>query len=352
MNKKIKNFLSMVAMLMALMIVALPAMSIADETKTLNIISWEGYVDEDTIIAFEQETGIDVIWSPMSSIDEMLLKVQQSKGEGYDLILSSDYSLDILRQEGLLQKLDTSKLSNYGNLNPIYLNQFYDPQNEYVIPYVSGCVLIVYNSAICPIEVTSYADLWKEELKGQVATLDQSRVIIGLTLKSLGYSMNETDPAILDQAKNKLMELYPNILTFGDNESYTALSSQEASVGLIYASFATLLLQENPDFKVVYPSEGLGFGVDGFVLTAASQNVDNAHLFLDYLMRPEIAAHNAERQGYTNVNKAAEAFLSDAYWANPAVCIPEASMIGSEIVENIGDAEALYTDIYSAFKLQ
>ena len=347
-----KNILSLVALLMAMMLVALPALSLADEAKTLNIISWEGYVDEDTINAFEQETGIDVIWSPMSSIDEMLLKVQQSGGEGYDLILSSDYSLDILRQEGLLQKLDMSKLPNYANLNPIYLGQFYDPANEYVVPYVSGCVLIVVNKALCPIEVTSYADLWSEELRGSVATLDLSRVIIGLTLKSLGYGMNETDPAILAEAKDKLMQLYSNILTFGDNESYTALSGGEASVGLIFASFASLLLQENPDIQVVSPSEGLGFGVDGFVLTAASQNVDNAHIFLDYLMRPEVAAHNAEYQGYTNVNKAAEEFLSDYYWANPAVNIPAESMEGSEIVQNIGEAETLYTDIYTAFKLQ
>lgn len=347
-----KKVISLIALVMALMLAAMPLTALADETKTLNIISWEGYVDEDTIAAFENETGIDVIWSPMSSIDEMLLKVQQSGGEGYDLILSSDYSLDILRQEGLLQPLDMSKLSNYGNLNPLYLNQFYDPNNEYVIPYVSGCVLIVYNSELCPIEIKGYADLWNEELRGSIGTLDLSRVIIGITLKTLGYGMNETDPVILAEAKDKLMQLYPNILTFGDNESYTALSNGEASVGLVYASFASLLLQENPAIKVVYPAEGLGFGVDGWVLTSASKNVDNAHLFLDYLMRPEVAAHNAEYQGYTNVNKAAEEFLSDAYWQNPAVNIPAESMEGSEIVQNIGEAETLYTDIYTAFKLQ
>ena len=98
-----KKTLSLIALVMAMMLAVMPLTALADEPKTLNIISWEGYVDEDTIAAFENETGIDVIWSPMSSIDEMLLKVQQSGGEGYDLILSSDYSLDILRQEGLLQ---------------------------------------------------------------------------------------------------------------------------------------------------------------------------------------------------------------------------------------------------------
>ena len=89
---------------LALAVLALPAL--AEGTKTVNVLSWEGYVDEDTIQAFENETGIDVVWSPMDSIDDMLLKVTQSGGEGYDLILTSDYSLDILRQAGLLQELD------------------------------------------------------------------------------------------------------------------------------------------------------------------------------------------------------------------------------------------------------
>lgn len=86
-------------MALALALLALPAL--AEGTKTVNVLSWEGYVDEDTIQAFENETGIDVVWSPMDSIDDMLLKVTQSGGEGYDLILTSDYSLDILRQAGL-----------------------------------------------------------------------------------------------------------------------------------------------------------------------------------------------------------------------------------------------------------
>ena len=99
---------------LALAVLALPALA----EGTVNVLSWEGYVDEDTIQAIENETGIDVVWSPMDSIDDMLLKVTQSGGEGYDLILTSDYSLDILRQAGLLQELDKSLLPNYENLNP------------------------------------------------------------------------------------------------------------------------------------------------------------------------------------------------------------------------------------------
>ena len=303
---------------LALALLALPAL--AEGTKTVNVLSWEGYVDEDTIQAFENETGIDVVWSPMDSIDDMLLKVTQSGGEGYDLILTSDYSLDILRQAGLLQELDKS--------------------------------LIVYDPERVPFEITGYEDLWNESLTDSVACLEQYRVLIGVTLKTLGYSMNETDPDILAKAREKLMPLYKNIRTFGDMEAYAAMQSGEASVGFLFTPFASLLMQEFPQYRLVYPKEGLGFGIDGFVLTAASQNVESAHAFLNYLMDAKVAAHDAEYQAYMCVNKAAEAELSADYWANPAYNPPEEMLKTAEYVMNIGDAESAYADIYAAFKLQ
>jgi len=340
----------LIALLLALLMFV-PAFATAEE-KVLNILSWEGYVDADTLANFEAETGIKVIWSPMDSIDSMLLKVTQGGGSDYDLILSSDYSLDILRQEGYLQKLDHGKLSNYSNLNPSFLNQKYDPQNEYVIPYVAGATLIVYDPTIVPFEIKGYSDLWNEELAGSIAVLENARVLCGMVLKAMGKSMNETDPAILAEMKEKLLPLYQNIYSFGDQETYTTLVSGETSVAYTYAAFAQLLLQDRPDLKVVYPEEGLGFGIDGFVIPDGAKNTDNAHVFLDYLMRPEIAAHNAEYQGYMCVNKAAEPYLSKAFLDSPAMNIPDEILLTAEFVESVGASETTFQEIYTAFKNQ
>ena len=340
----------LIALLLALLLM-LPSFGLAED-QVLNILSWEGYVDADTLAAFEAETGIKVIWSPMDSIDSMLLKVTQGGGSDYDLILSSDYSLDILRQQNLLEKLDLSKLSNYSNLNPSFLGQKYDPENEYVIPYVAGSTLIVYDPALVSFEITGYEDLWNEELSDSIAVLENYRVLCGMVLKSMGLSMNETDPEVLAQMKEKMMPLYQNIRTFGDQDTYNTLLTGEASVAYTYAAFAHLLLQDRPDLKVVYPKEGLGFGVDGFVIPAGAKNIDNAHVFLDYLMRPEIAAHNAEYQGYMCVNKAAEPFLSEAFHASPAMNVPAENLATAEFVESVGALETTYQEIYTAFKNQ
>jgi len=139
----------------------------------------------------------------MDSIDSMLLKVTEGGGSDYDLILSSDYSLDILRKQDLLQKIDVNKLSNYGNLNPSFLSQMYDPDNEYVVPYVAGATLIIYNPDMVSFEITGYEDLWNEELVDNIAVLENARVLCGMVLKTMGKSMNETDPEVLAQMKEK-----------------------------------------------------------------------------------------------------------------------------------------------------
>ena len=340
-----------ILVLLLVLALALPTIAIADSNE-LHVLSWLGYVDSDTLTAFEAETGIKVVWSPMESPEDMLLKLNQSGGKGYDLILSSDYSLDVLRKEGLIQAFDKTQLPNYTNIDESFLNQPYDPNNEYVIPYTAGCIVIIYDPSVVTEPITSYNDLWREDLADSIALIDNGRVVGGLVLKSLGYSINETDETRLNEMQEKLMSLYPNIRTFGDDATYSALVTGDASVSLTYAAFAGLAYKDNPDLKVVYPSEGLGFGIDGFVLSSQSENVDSAHRFMNWLMRPEVAAHNAQFQSYTNVNKAATPLLSEEYLNNPIVSVPHSALEGAEIIMDLGAVSTRYQEIFDALKLQ
>lgn len=339
-----------VALLVALLL--LPGVSLAEGSKVLNLFTWETYIDDEVIANFEAETGIDVIYSPAETNDDMMLKMSQSGGEGYDLVLASDYALQIMQKTGLLQPLDKSKLPNYGNLDPAFLSQYYDPANEYVIPYMAGTPLIVYDPAKVDVEITGYEDLWNPALEDSIVMIDDARNVLGITLKTMGKSFNETDPQVLAQAKEKLMPLFANIRVFDYNTPYTSIINGEVSVAYMFTPQVYYTLLERPDLKVVYPKEGLGFGIDGLVLSAKSANVDNAHLFLDYLMRPEVAAHNALTQTYMNVNKAANDFLPEEYLNNPVVYVPSDLLAGAEFIQDIGETETTMQEIYTAFKLQ
>ncbi|NLV57564.1 MAG: spermidine/putrescine ABC transporter substrate-binding protein [Clostridiales bacterium] len=339
-----------VALLVALLL--LPGVSLAEGSKMLNLFTWETYIDDEVIANFEAETGIDVVYSPAETNDDMMLKMSQSGGEGYDLVLASDYALQIMQKAGLLQPLDKNKLPNYGNLDPAFLSQYYDPANEYVIPYMAGTPLIVYDPAKVDVEITGYEDLWNPALEDSIVMIDDARNVLGITLKTMGKSFNETDPQVLAQAKEKLMPLFANIRVFDYNTPYTSIINGEVSVAYMFTPQVYYTLLERPDLKVVYPKEGLGFGIDGLVLSAKSANVDNAHLFLDYLMRPEVAAHNALTQTYMNVNKAANDFLPEEYLNNPVVYVPSDLLAGAEFIQDIGETETTMQEIYTAFKLQ
>ncbi|MBE5802493.1 MAG: spermidine/putrescine ABC transporter substrate-binding protein [Clostridiales bacterium] len=341
----------LLSLMIALCLMAMPLTGLAQEEKVVNILSWYGYIDDVTLTEFEEDTGIKVIWSPMESIDDMLTKMTQG-ASGYDLIITSDYSLDILRQAGLLQKLDKSLLPNYENLNPQYLSQYYDPENEYVIPHVAGCPLIIYDPEAVPFEITSYEDLWRPELADSVVVMDSARILLGITLKTMGYGMNETDPDLLKQAQEKMMSLYPNILAFGDLESVTAMETKEASVGFMFTPFVYMVKSLYPDYQVVYPTEGLGYGIDGYVIPSNAENVENAHALLNYMMQPAIAARNAEAQMYMCVNQAATGYLSSQYVNDPVMNVDPELVAQAEFILNVGETETLYNELYTTFKLQ
>ena len=334
------------------LLLALPALSLAEEAKVLNLMTWETYIDDGIIAAFEEETGIHVIYSPAQTNDEMLLKVSESGGKGFDLILASDYILDIMRKRNLLQKLDKSQLLNYANLGERFINHYYDPDNEYTVPYLAGTPLIVYDPVKVGIDIEGYADLWDPSLKDSVVLFDDARLVVGFTLKTMGRSLNETDPAILEQAKEKLMPLLPNIRAFDYDTPYLLMINGETTVGFMFTPQVYTAVMDRPDLKVVYPKEGLGFGIDGLVLSIQAEHVNNAHLFLDYLMRPDVAAHNAMEQYSLNVNEAAEPLLDEDFRNSPVVYIPEVLLADAEFIKDIGSAETTMQEIFAAFKLQ
>ncbi len=348
-----KKLLSILLTAVLLTTLALPLLAQAEEERVLNIFTWEGYIDQDTVLApFTAETGIKVNYATFSSNEEMLAKLEATGGADYDLVLSSDFVLDALRQKQLIQALDKAKIPNFVNIKPTCLNQYFDPDGSLVVPYVLGTPVIMYDPAVVGFEITGYEDLWNPALKDSIVVVDDARVVIGLVLLSMGHSMNTTDPAILAEAAEKMTTLRPNIRAFDYDTPHTLLASGEVSVGYMFTPFAVLARMERPDLAVVHPKEGLGFGIDGFVIPAKAPHPDNAHKFLDFILRPEIGAKIAEVQLYNNINAASEPLLPELFATDPALNPPADLLKTAEYIRFLGDDEAKFQDMWAAFKQQ
>ena len=343
----------LLSVLLALsMLAALPLLSSAEEEKVLNIFSWDGYVDYASVIQpFEQQTGIKVNYAPFSTNDEMFKKLQENGASEYDLVIASDYILNTARLEGLMLPLDKEQLPNFANLDERFISQYFDPDNEYVVPYMSGIPLIVYNPDMVQIEIDGFEDLWDPSLADSIGLIDDARVSIGMVLLSMGQSMNTTDDAVLAQAKEKLFALRENIHVLEYENLHNSLISGDISVAYTFTPYVALALDANPNLQVVWPKEGLGFGIDGAFIPANAPHPDNAHTFLNYLLDGQVAAVTAEWQYYCTPNAAAQEFLPNAYKNNPVFNGIYDRIGDAEYVMNLGADESKFQDIWTEFKL-
>ena len=342
-----KLFAAVLALVLALSALA----AVAEEEKVLNIFTWEGYFDETTLSQFEEETGIEVNYSVFATNEEMLLKMQAGDISDYDIILASDYAISALRKDEKLLPLDKALLPNWQNLNPDFLNQYFDPENIYSVPYTAGSPVIIYDPAQVEGEITSFADLWDEQFADGLWLIDDARVMIGETLKMLGYSYNTTDAAQLEEAYQKLLELKPNIRVLDYDLSYFYLAKGEVKAAYLFTPYALFNMMENPELVCVFPDEGIGFGVDSIVIPANAQHPGNAHAFIDFYLRGDIAAFVAEWQGYINPNAAADELINPDYAALSCFNIPEELLSTREYVEDLGEDESLFQDVWTNFKL-
>lgn len=344
------------ALLAAILIVALVGCSGSKDAGQVNLMTWGGdFIPREIIDEFEKETGIKVNYKEVTSNEDMQ-SLLEANPDQYDLAVVTDYMVDILRQNGMLEKLDKSKLKNIANINPVYQGNYYDQNNEYSIPYaISTSFLLVNPEGVAEKgakPITGYADMWQEELKDSIVVVDWSVEIMGIALKALGYEYNETDPEKVAQAKEKLFALSDNIVRFETNTPEDSLVNGEAVIGFMYSNQAVKGQAADSKLEPVFPVEGMPIFIDGFVMSKDAPNKDNTYKFLDFIMRPEIAARIAEITNFTTPNKAAEEFLSDEFKNNPMLNIPDEVAEKTSFYINVADVLEEYEHIYTEFKMQ
>lgn len=345
-----------VVLLVAVVLVLAAAGAAGAKEGEITLMTWGGdFIPREIIQEFEQETGIRVHYKEAPSNEDMQ-SLLEANPDQYDLLVVTDYMVDILRQNGVLEVLDKTKMPNYANINPVYLGNYYDPTSEYSIPYAISISLLLVNheevEKLGAKPITTYSDLWQPELRGKVVVVDWSVEIMGVALKSLGYEYNETDPAKVAEARDRLFALKPNIVRFETNTPEDSLINGEAVAGFMYSNQAVKGNAADPKLQPVFPTEGMPIFIDSWVMSKEAPNKDGAYKFLDFIMRPEIAARIADLTKFSTPNKAAEPFLPDYYRDNPMLNLAD------EVVENtsfyIGVDKVLveYEHIYVEFKLR
>ena len=306
------------------------------ENGQLVLYTWENMFPQEVLDGFTQETGISVTYTNFDTDETMLARLEAAQGGDYDLVIADDYIIETAIQEGLVQELDTSRLENYGSINPVYQGQFYDPEDQYTVPYGAGVQTIVYDPSLVDIEINGYADLWDASLEDNLGVIGNFRVINGMALKVLGESYNTEDVAVIEEAGQKLLELAPNIRLIKDDNTQDDLLSGEVGAAVLYTSMVTMAKMANPDLEVVFPEEGIGFGVMA--------------QFIDYILQPEISAQCFEYLGYYCTNLDAEQYISEEY--RDFLTLPaDIDTSNMEMIENIS-AQALevHDRVWTEFK--
>ncbi len=347
-----------VLLIIALLMTSLVGCANDNTTKDeqINLMSWGGdFIPREVITQFEQETGIKVNYKEVASNEDMQ-SLLEANPDQYDLAVVTDYMVDILRLNESIQVLNKEKMPNFSNINPVYQGNYYDENNEYSMPYaISTSVLLVNKEAVEELgadPITGYKDLWQEELKNNVVIVDWSIEVMGVVLKSLGYDYNEIDPEIVAEAREKLFELAPNIVRFETNTPEDSLINKEAVAGFMYSNQAVKGQATDSSLEPVFPEEGMPIFIDSFVMSKGAPNIDNAYKFLDFLLRPEIAAKIADITNFTTPNKAADEFLPEDYKNNPMLNIPDEVAQNTSFYINVAAVSEEYDHIYSEFKMK
>ncbi len=291
-----------------------------NKKPVLKVYNAGEYIDDSLITVFEEEYGCRVIYETFDSNESMYTKVMS--GEKYDIIIPSDYMIERLAKEELIQEIDKSKLTNLDGIIPSILDRPFDPENKYSIPYFWGNVGILYDETV--VDKADLNDGWEllrnPRYKNNIYMYDSERDSFMIALKALGYSLNTADRNEIDAAYRWLVEQKDimNPIYVGDDVIDSMITGSKA-VAIVYSGDAAYIMSENENMRFFTPDKGTNLWIDGMVITNECTNTYLAHKWIDFMLRPENAMANSEAVGYSSpVESAFEEVRDTVYEGNEA----------------------------------
>jgi spermidine/putrescine-binding protein len=277
--------------------------------KELAIYNWSDYIAEDTITNFEKEFGVKVTYDTYESNEEMVAKLQAGAA-GYDIVVPSNYIVPVVVATGLAAELNRKYLSNFANLAPTFQNPVFDPDNKHAIPYQWGTTGFAWRTDKVPGNPDSWAIFLDPKYKGKMTQMDDMRDVIGAWLRYRGKSLNSTDPTELAQAKTDALAAKKNLKAYISAPVKGQLISGDVWIAQLWNGDASQARAEQPNIGYIVPKEGCTIWTDSMVITKSAPHKRAAHEFINYVLRPEVAAGISNTTGYGSPNQAALAKMT------------------------------------------
>ncbi len=322
----------------------------ADSDNVVYVYNWGEYIDPDTLDMFEDETGIKVIYDEFDTNEAMYPKVEAGSS-AYDVICPSDYMVQKMIENNLLQELNFEHIPNaLQNIGSQYFEQAdaFDPGNKYCVPYCFGTVGILYNKTMVTEPVDSWSVLWDEKYADNILMQDSVRDAFMVALKLNHFSMNTMDTEQLEIAKENLISQKPLVQAYVIDQVRDKMIGGEAALGVIYSGEAIYTKRQNPDLEYVIPKEGTNVWIDGWVIPKNAPNVENAEKFIDFMCRGDIALMNFEYITYSTPNTVAQESIEDEEIKNSEIAFPDFSKYQDlETYSYLGESgDELYNNLW------
>ena len=326
----------------------------ARKSNQVFIYNWGEYLDPEVITMFEEETGIEVVYDEFETNEIMFAKLAQDTS-AYDVICPSDYMVAKMIEEDMLQPLDWSELpSATDNIGDQYYRsaESFDPGNEYFVPYCWGTIGILYNKTMVNETVDSWDILWDEKYSGEILMQDSIRDAFMVALSKNGYSINSTDPAELETAAQSLIDQAPLVQAYVIDQVRDKMIGNEAALGVIYSGEAIYTQRENSDLEYVVPKEGSNVWLDGWCITKGAKNAENAHKWIEFMCRPDIALLNFDFITYSTPNEATREMIEDEDIRNSPIAFPSDEVLDRcDTFSYLGpEAHAMYNELWKKVK--
>jgi spermidine/putrescine transport system substrate-binding protein len=311
----------------------------------LSMYNWSDYIAQEVLDKFQEEYGVKVVVDNFDSNEALFAKFQAGGNPGYDLIVPSDYMVEKMIAAGMLEKIDMNNVPNIKNLDPAHYKLYFDPTGEYSVAYFWGTTGLAYDSQALGRDITSWKEIFEppDDLKGKIGMIDDQRESLGAALRYKGHSANSTEAAQIEEAKNVLLEQKKDVKGYYSSvDNRNNLVSGDVVVAMIYTGDAIVAGREKPSIKYILPEGVTTVWQDNLTIPKGGKSKYTAEVFINFLLRPDIAAVNANKLAFPTPNgEALKQDLIDKDLLNNKAIYPDLQAMGNKLeFLQRGDAKA------------